>query len=178
VQIGCHIPPSGFVIEETQENCMKKLSLVLVAALVFAAAAGCKKKSNGGDCAGAVHHSMDLSKADMEKMGTDAKMMQKMVDIGIQHCKDDKWSADALKCMTSAMTMSDAQGCYTKLTPEQQSKMNKAAMELMTPAGGTGGGAATGGGADTGSAAAGSAAAAGGDTAAGSGSAGSAAPSP
>ena len=137
---------------------MKNLSLVLVAALSFAAI-GCKKKAapGGGDCATAVHHSMDLSKAEMAKMGTDDKMMAKMVDIGIQRCKDDKWSNEALKCMTDAMTMNDAQACYSKLTPEQQKKMNEAAMALSTPPTEPGSGAATG--SDTGSAAAGSGAA-------------------
>lgn len=154
---------------------MKKLSFVVVAVLSLTAF-GCKKKGAGGDCATAVHHSMELSKADMQKMGTDDKMMQKMTDLGIQHCKDDKWSADAIKCMNDAQTMSDSQACYGKLTPEQQSKMNKAAMELMSPpaAGsaaptgdmGSAGSAAPAAGSDMGSAAAGSAA-----PAAGSGSA-------
>jgi hypothetical protein len=155
---------------------MKKLSFVLVAVLSIAAF-GCKKKG-GGDCASAVHHSMDLSKADMQKMGTDDKMMQKMVDVGIQHCKDDKWSADAIKCMNDAQTMNDSQACYTKLSAEQQSKMNKAAMELMAPPADMGsatpteaGSAAPAAGSDSGSAAAGSAAPAG-SAAAGSGSAG------
>jgi hypothetical protein len=141
---------------------MKKLSFVLVAVLSLAAF-GCKKKGGGGDCASAVHHSMDLSKADMQKMGTDDKMMQKMVDVGIQHCKDDKWSADAIKCMNDAQTMNDSQACYTKLTAEQQSKMNKAAMELMAPPADMGsatptetGSAAPAAGSDSGSAAAGS----------------------
>ena len=149
---------------------MKKLSFVLVAVLSLAAF-GCKKKGGGGDCASAVHHSMDLSKADMQKMGTDDKMMQKMVDVGITRCKEDKWSADALKCMTDAQTMNDAQGCYGKLTPEQQSKMNKAAMELMAPPSDTGSAAPPPAGSDSGSAAAGSAAPAAGSAAPAAGSA-------
>lgn len=163
---------------------MKNLSLVFVAGLSFAAA-GCKK-SGGADCAKAVNHSMELSKAEMQKMGTDAAMMQKMVDLGIQRCKDDKWSADATKCMIDAKTMTDAQGCYGKLTKEQQDKMNKAAMELAMPshgegdtagsaeagsAGGAMGSAGGAGGSDMGSAGAGSAAAGSAGGAAGSGSA-------
>lgn len=139
---------------------MKHLSLVFVAVLLFSAP-GCKKKG-GADCAKAVNHSMELSKAEMQKMGTDSAMMQKMVDLGIQRCKDDKWSADATKCMVDAKTMNDAQGCYGKLTSEQQEKMNKAAVELAMPSAGSAAGAGEAGsaaaGGDMGSAGAGSAA--------------------
>lgn len=108
---------------------MQKLSFILVGLL---AVAGCKKKAGGGaDCDTAINHSMELSKAEMSKMpGVDDKMMAKMKDLGIQHCKDDKWSADAIKCMADAKTMGDSQACYGKLTQEQRDKMNKAAMEL------------------------------------------------
>jgi hypothetical protein len=82
-------------------------------------------------------------------------MLAKMKDLGVQHCKDDKWSDETVKCMSDAKTQGDAQGCYTKMAPEQQEKMTKAMMELMMPSGGAGAGA----GAGAGSAAAGSAAA-------------------
>lgn len=171
---------------------MKNVSLVFVA-LLACAAAGCKKKTAGSaDCGAAINHSMELSKADMQKQGTDPAMFQKMADLGLQHCKDDKWSAEAIKCMIDAKTMTDSQGCYEKLTQEQRDTMNKAAMEMMTPAAGSGSAAAdtagSAAGSDAGSAAgsagsadAGSAAgsadgsAAGSAAATGSGSAGSAA---
>ena len=148
---------------------MKTLLIALTLVTV-----GCKKKQEAApapaaDCAAAVNKSMALSKAEMEKMGTDAAMMQKMVDIGIQRCTEDKWSADALKCMVDAKTMSDSQGCYGKLTTEQQDKMNKAAAELGRAAH-DGSGAAGSGSAGSDSAGSGSA----GSGSAGSGSAGSA----
>jgi hypothetical protein len=140
---------------------MTKLTCMFVAA-VSLAAVGCKKK--GGDCTAAINHSMELSKADMAKMGADDAMMQKMKDLGIQHCKDDKWSGDVLKCMTDAKTMTDSQACYGKLSRDQQDKMNKAAMELTPPpAAGSAEGSAVpeagsaAAGSDTGSAPAGSA---------------------
>lgn len=159
---------------------MKNISFVFVAALSFAAF-GCKKKSGGGagDCVKAIDNSMAVSKADMEKMGVDAKLMAKMKDVGIQHCKDDKWPDAAIKCMTDAKTEADAQACYGKLSSEQQDKMNKAAMELATPTGDGAGSA--GSAADVGSAGSamgsdmGSAGSAG-SAAAGSAAAGSAAP--
>ena len=154
-----------------------KILFMFVAALSFAAV-GCKKKpaEGGGDCTKAINNSMALSKAEMEKTpGMDAAMMQKMADLGVQHCKDDKWSAEAIKCMTDAKAMADAQACYGKLTQEQQDKMNKAAMDMAM--GPHGGGSAEPAGSAAGSAegsAPGSAAAGSADT--GSGSAGSAAP--
>jgi hypothetical protein len=151
---------------------MKKISFVFAAALAFAAT-GCKKK--GADCGQAIANSMELSKADMAKMpGVDDKMMAKMRDLGVEHCTADKWSDDAIKCMSDAKTMADAQGCYGKLSAEQRDKMNKAAAAMMTPPSGAGSAAADGSGAmgsdsgSGGSAAAGSAAAGGSNTAAGS----------
>ncbi|HEY1550804.1 MAG TPA: hypothetical protein VGG28_23405 [Kofleriaceae bacterium] len=107
---------------------MKTISLALVLSL---AAFGCNK-GGGADCSKALDHSMDLSRAAMEKSGIDAKVLDKMKDVGLQHCKDDKWSAEVTKCMTDAKTEKDSGACYAKLSPEQQEKMNKAAMELMT----------------------------------------------
>jgi hypothetical protein len=109
---------------------MKNLSLVFVMALSLAAF-GCKKK--GADCAAAIDHSMDLSKADMEKMPGGKDMMAKMRDLGVQHCKEDKWSDEAVKCMNDAKAETDAQACYGKLTADQRDKMNKAAMAAMQP---------------------------------------------
>lgn len=156
---------------------MNKRSCVFVAGLALTAF-GCKKKGGGGgDCTAAINHSMELAKPDMAKMpGVDDKMLEKMKNIGLQHCQEDKWSADVTKCMVDAKTEADSQACYGKLTHDQQEKMNKAAMEAAQPVENAGTGSATG--SDVGSApgtaaAAGSAAGAGSNTA--TGSAGSAA---
>jgi hypothetical protein len=153
---------------------MKYVSFAFIAALAFSTI-GCKKKgAPANDCAAAINHSMDLSKAELQKMGADDKAIQQMVDLGIQHCKDDKWSADAIKCMVDAKTMDDAQGCYGKLSTDQQNKMNSAVQANATA--GSGGAEAGSGSAamGSGSAEAGSGSAAAGSDA-GSGSAGSAA---
>jgi hypothetical protein len=110
---------------------MKKTSLVFAAALSLAAF-GCKKGGGGSDCGKAIDHSMELSKAAMEKSGIDPKVLVKMKDVGLQHCNDDKWSEEATKCMIDSKTEKDSGACYAKLSPDQQEKMNKAAMELMT----------------------------------------------
>jgi hypothetical protein len=146
---------------------MTKLGFVLVALL---ASAGCKKKgAPPPDCASAVFHSMELAKGTMSKQGVSEAMMQKLTDVGVQHCKDDKWNADAITCMTNAQTESAAQGCYDKLSKEQQGKMNAAAMEVISAAPAGSGSAATP--AADGSGSAGSAASSGSAAAAGPGSA-------
>ena len=110
---------------------MKNISLAFITVLAFAAP-GCKKK--GADCDKAINNSMELSKADMAKMpGMDDKMMAKMKDVGVQHCKDDKWPDDAVKCMSDAKSETDAQGCYEKLSKDQRHNMNKAVMEMAKP---------------------------------------------
>ena len=109
---------------------MKTSGLVLAAALAIAA---CSKKSDstsagGGDdrCAKAIDHGMELSKA---MMPADDKVLAKLRATGIQRCTEDKWSADAVQCMIDAKAMADAQLCYGKLTDEQRTKMNRAAMD-------------------------------------------------
>jgi hypothetical protein len=145
---------------------MTKLPFVLAIGLSFAAV-GCKKK--GGDCTAAINHSMDLGKDDMKKMsGADDKMVDKLKELGIQHCTDDKWPDDVIACMTDAKTEADSQGCYGKLTKAQQDKMQTAMMETMVKAAGAagangdaGGSAAPAGSAGSTAPAVGSAAAAG-----------------
>jgi hypothetical protein len=115
---------------------MKNLVFVSVALLALAGV-GCKKKGGGGDCAGAIDHSMELSKADMAKMpGMDDKAMGKMKGIAVQHCQDDKWPEEAVKCMADAKDEKESQGCYNKLSKDQQEKMMNAMMESMKPPGG------------------------------------------
>jgi hypothetical protein len=113
---------------------MKKFSIVFVAALALGGV-GCK---SGSDCKAAIAHSMEFAKADMAKRGADDKMIEKLKALGVQHCTDDKWSADVLKCMTDAKTEMEAQACYGKMPVEQQKKMNDAMMQAMTPPAGAG----------------------------------------
>lgn len=106
-----------------------RMKNLLFVAAISLSVFGCKKGGGSADCDAAINHSMDLAKDDMKKMGTDDKMVAKLVDIGKQRCKEDKWGNDALKCMVDAKDEKAAQGCYDKLTKDQQEKMNKAAME-------------------------------------------------
>jgi hypothetical protein len=135
---------------------MTKTSIVFAAALSLAAF-GCKKK--GGDCTAAIANSMEVAKASMA--GVDKTMVAKMHDLAIKSCQDDKWSDEVISCMTDAKSEPAAKGCYSKLTADQQAKMNKAAMDLASPPAAAGSAAPATGSADmagSGSAATGSAA--------------------
>jgi len=129
---------------------MNKISIVFVAALSLAAF-GCKKK--GGDCDKAINNMMEVSKAEMSKMpGMDDKMMDKMKGIAMQHCKDDKWPDDVLKCLSDAKAMGDADTCTKKMPKDMQDKMSKDMMAAMTGGAGAAPPPPPSGGSDTGAA--------------------------
>jgi len=105
------------------------MSIMVVAALSLAAG-GCSKKG-GADCSKAIANGMEVGKATLPT--SDEKMMTKLREVGVKRCQEDKWSDEVLKCMIDAKTEAEGQSCYGKLTPDQQSKMNTAAMEGMSP---------------------------------------------
>jgi hypothetical protein len=107
---------------------MQKLTIMFAGVLALSAF-GCGK---GSACDKAIAHSMELSKGDMAKMpGVDEKMMTKLRDIGVDHCKNDKWPDEAISCMNDAKAEADATACYGKLSADQREKMQKAAMAAM-----------------------------------------------
>lgn len=128
---------------------MKKLSIAFVATLSLLAFAGCKKKGGGGDCDSTVNSAVDRMMdqqmkegmkeggdkmtPEMKKMAEDManQMKPKMKAAMSKSCKDDKWSADALKCMDDAKTMDEMEKCEAKLTPDQKKNMDKAMNEAM-----------------------------------------------
>jgi len=106
--------------------------------------------------------------ADMKKQAEE--MGGKMADMMVKHCKDDKWSADVIKCGNTAKDPKTE--CMGKLTAEQQQKIQDDMMGMM------GGGmgmampkdeptADTGSGSGTATTGSGSAAASGSDTGSG-----------
>ena len=119
---------------------MKKISIVFVSLLSIAAFTGCKKK--GGDCAATINGMMDRMMQDgmkgpnadkmtpeMKKMGEE--MMKKVSEPMIKACTDDKWSAEALKCMDEAKTDDDGKKCEAMLTPDQTAHVEKATKDAM-----------------------------------------------
>ena len=128
---------------------MKKLSIAFIATLSIVAFAGCKKKGGGGDCDSTVNSAVDRMMdqqmkegmkeggdkmtPEMKKMAEDManQMKPKMKAAMSKSCKDDKWSADALKCMDDAKTMDEMEKCESKLTPDQKKNMDKAMNDAM-----------------------------------------------
>jgi hypothetical protein len=117
---------------------LKKISMVLCAGL-FAVTftSGCKKdeKSAGGGCDGLgtkmkAQMASEMPKdvpADMKK--SVEEMGNKMADMLVKHCKDDKWSADVVKCGNEAKD--PKKECMGKLTAEQQKKLEDDMMKAM-----------------------------------------------
>jgi hypothetical protein len=89
------------------------------------------------------------------------QMKPKMKAAMSKSCKDDKWSADAIKCIDDAKTAEEMEKCEAKLTPDQKKNMDKAMNDAMgmggheekpadtaAPAGGSAAPAAAAGGGD------------------------------
>ena len=115
---------------------MKMSKMLTIGLVSLALAAGCKKEDKGGG--GCDDVGKKMKSAGMAKMPKDApddakKMMEEMsgkaADLVVKHCKDDKWSADSIKCAKEA---DDPKTCMTKLSADQQSKL----MEDMSKLGG------------------------------------------
>jgi hypothetical protein len=117
---------------------MKKI--VLVALL---AAAGCNKKS-GADCDGAIAKGMDNFKANIKEHAANPQITERMMGVVdklrgtlVERCKEDKWADEVVTCYTTVHDRKDMQGCQTKLTPDQQSKLTAEITKVMM--GGTAG---------------------------------------
>ena len=125
------------------------------------------KQDSTPDCATAVDNALAMSKAELRAAFPNVNMA-KVKDASLVRCKEDSWSAEALKCMAAANTSADVTRCEERTkTAEQRTKMLDA-ITAVVGAGDPGTGSS-----DPGS---GSAAGSGSGSAAGSGSAGSAAP--
>jgi len=134
---------------------------------VLALGLGCTgKQGSTPDCATAVDNALAMSKAELRAAFPNVNMA-KVKDASLVRCKEDSWSADALKCMAAANTSADVTRCEERTKTAEQRKKMLDAITAVVGAGDPG----TGSGSDSGSAGSGSA----GSGSAGSGAAGSAA---
>src|SRR5690242_13902182 len=111
---------------------MKKILLVVV--LV---AAGCTKKG-GSDCDAAIGKGMENFTANMKEHAPNPQILEKMMGMVdklqsalTERCKADGWSAEATKCFETVANRKDMQGCQSKLTPEQASKLTTEITQVM-----------------------------------------------
>jgi hypothetical protein len=109
-------------------------TIVLVALL---AAAGCSKKSS--ECDVSIAKGMDNFAAEVKTRAPNPQMQQSMMSmVGklkgalVQRCNQDKWSPEALACFAAVVSRKDIQGCDSKLTEEQRSKLHADMMQAMT----------------------------------------------
>lgn len=120
---------------------MSKLSCLLVVALALVA---CKKKDGaaggGDDCASVIPGAVDRVVPDMEKdlggaVPKDklAQIAPKLKEVLLVRCKEDKWSADYLKCLANGKSSADMDACDKLLPKEQKDKVDKALEEALAP---------------------------------------------
>jgi len=130
---------------------MNKLSIASVSALVAAFVvatwlAACKGKKSGPDCAAALEHAMQVSRAELAAM--DAPTVARIQQASLARCIEDRWSAEALACLGEARTGSDLGACEGKQTADQRDKLAKAIAATTSTgdlgAGGSGGGSGSG----------------------------------
>jgi len=133
---------------------MNKLSIASVSALVaaFVAApwlAACRDKKASPDCASALEHAMQVSRAEMAAI--DDATVARIKQASLTRCLEDQWSAEALACVGKARTGGDLGACEGKKTAAQRDKLAKA-VAAATGTGSDGGttGAGTGSGAGSG----------------------------
>jgi hypothetical protein len=142
---------------------MNKLSIASVLALVaaFVAApwlAACKDKQSSPDCASALEHAMQVSRAELAAM--DDATVARIKQASLTRCLEDHWSAEALACVGKARTGGDLGACEGTKTADQRDKLAKA-VAAATGTGsdggttGSGAGSATAAGSGDGSAASG-----------------------
>ena len=119
---------------------MKKF-LILLAVLAACGSKSDKSADNaGGDaCTVAATKAVDLSMGArmkrLEARGSGSDMSEikakleeqatKFKGAMAKHCNDDKWSQDVIDCYTNAGTRDALMACRTKLTPDQQSALQK-----------------------------------------------------
>lgn len=116
------------------------MNKILLVSLLVAAAA-CSKK--GADCDTAIAKGMDGFTANMKEHSPNPQMLERamgMVDklksTLITRCKEDSWPPEVTACFTTVGNRKDMQGCQTKLSPEQQQKLQTDLMQVMMGAGG------------------------------------------
>jgi hypothetical protein len=118
---------------------LSKISIVVLAAALVSVlgAAGCKKEEKGGGgCEELGKKMKESGMAEMPKdVPADAKAaMEKMVDksagILVKRCKEDKWSADTIKCGTTSKD--PKKECMGKLTADQQKNLQDDMLKAMS----------------------------------------------
>jgi len=126
---------------------MKKISMLFAAAVVAVAFAGCNKGAGGPSCdevntavTNATKKMGEAKDAPPEMKKATEKMASSFGAMAAKHCKDDKWSAEAVKCVGSVKEQQDYEKCESMLSKEQQQKledeMKKVMMESMGGAAG------------------------------------------
>ncbi len=122
--------------------------LTCIAASITALGIGCGKSADPSPaavvtqtpaerCKAAIDNAMERSKDEIAKANpTMAGLVPTMAAAMVKHCTEDKWSADATKCLVAAGSYAATEECQGMLTGEQLKRLNDDLMTIVTPASG------------------------------------------
>ncbi|HEX3761270.1 MAG TPA: hypothetical protein VHW23_21390 [Kofleriaceae bacterium] len=118
---------------------MKKIVLVAL----LAAAAACGGKKSGSDCDAAIAKGIENFSKSIKEHAPNPQVVDRMMGVMdklkgvlVERCKADNWAPEVVTCFTTVNNRKDMQGCQSKLTPEQSSKLTGEIAQVMMSAGG------------------------------------------
>lgn len=108
--------------------------VLLAAALVALAVAGCKGRGEGASCDSVGSKFIALARADLDASDLDPAsrrgvtgLLAPMRDAMVRACREDKWSAPARTCFAGAADVATFRTCEAELGATQRELLHKAA---------------------------------------------------
>jgi hypothetical protein len=78
-------------------------------------------------CTTAATNAMTLAKHELKRAAPEMiELLPKISELTIAHCTEDRWSAEAISCMTTARKPADTEHCQELLTEDQRKRMSDA----------------------------------------------------
>jgi hypothetical protein len=107
------------------------LAMKAIALVALLAAAGCSRKSSV-DCETAIARGTDSLVATVKARSASKQMTDSMKELAgkmrtalTRRCSEDKWSPEAVECFGKLVSPAGMQGCESKLSAEQLTRMRK-----------------------------------------------------
>ena len=87
---------------------------------------------HSSSCEVAIDHAFELLRADLERVGVEVTAMPRLHDVAVERCRDDRWTTDAIDCLTHATSTAETQLCQSKLDADQTRRLQEAMMKVVT----------------------------------------------
>jgi small lipoprotein (TIGR04454 family) len=120
------------------------MTKIVLVALLAAAACGGKKRS-GSDCDAAIAKGIDNYAKVTKEQVRNPQIVEQMMGMvsnlkGVltARCKTDDWPAEVVSCFSAVSTTQDMQACESKLSRDQQAKLNRELAPIARNAGAMG----------------------------------------